>query len=162
MKIFASIFCYGALLFTLEGCVTKGTPILALGTPEFVPQSQPDSVDDWGIHQDPNTGGIFLQWYSVEGAAGYKVYRADSTESDGSPVDFSVVSDLAASTFLNDTSTVDVRVRNGVRYYYCVRSYASDGALSLPSGTINYELLTRPLLVSPAPNCKQSRICVAV
>ncbi len=121
-----------------------------MGTPHFVPQSQPDSVAETGIGQDPNTGGIFLQWYTTQGAAGYKVYRSDTSNAGGLPIDFSVVSNIISSSSLNDTSTVDVNsIMTGIRYYYYIKAYAADGSLSNPSDTINYRLLNRPSPVYP-------------
>ncbi len=134
----------GCLLVLLQGCVTEGTPISVLGTPRFVPQSQPDSVNETGIRQDPNTGGIWLQWYRARGVAGYKVYRADTTDQSGAPIKFMLVGNVNASKVLNDTSMVDVTsIETGIRYYYCLKAYASDGSSSTPSDTINYKLLYR-------------------
>ena len=150
MKALIVTLVSACLFALLQGCVGKGTPISPLGTPHFVPQSQPDSVAETGIGQDPNTGGIFLQWYTTQGAAGYKVYRSDTSNVGGLPIDFSVVSNVISSTSLNDTSTVDVNsIMTGIRYYYYIIAYAADGSLSTPSDTINYRLLNRPSPVYP-------------
>ena len=101
------------------GCAPKGTPIIVVGRPEFAPQSPPDSIVETGIRQDPNTGGIFLQWYSLPGAAGFKVYRSDTTSQSGRPVQFVIIANLILTSALNDTMAVDVNsVLTGVRYYY--------------------------------------------
>lgn len=143
----------GGLLALFYGCNMAGAPILQLGTPRFVAMSQPDSVEETGIGQDPMTGGIFLQWYSTLGAARYKVFRSDSLDEKGLPTDFMIVADVISSSALNDTSIVDVNsIETGVRYYYYLRVYASDGSQSVPSDTINYALLPRPTLSYPGIN----------
>jgi len=143
-----------ASLLSMQGCVTKGDPISVLGTPKFVSQSQPDSVIETGIGQDPNTGGVFLQWYTTEGAAGYKIYRSDTAAANAIPINFVPIGNVIASTSLNDTSYVDLPedIQVGVRYYYYLRGYAGDGSQGNPSDTINYRLLHRPVLYYPAQN----------
>lgn len=153
MKEFFKIISFAGLIITVQSCSPNGTPIVRLGTPHFVPQSQPDSVIETGIGQDPSTGGIFLQWSTAPGASGYKLFRSDSTDATGNPVNFSIAADINASTSLNDTSTVDANgISTGVRYYYYSRAYTADGSLSSPSDTINYALLVRPSLDYPTPN----------
>ncbi len=134
------------------GCVKQRQPIVTLGTPHFVPQSQPDSLAETGIGQDPGSGGISMQWYSAKGAAGYKVFRTDTVDLSGKPSMFSVVSILSSATGLNDTSTVDGTAFQGVRYYYFVAAYGPDQAVGAPSDTVSYELLIRPSLTYPPPN----------
>ncbi len=148
--ILSSVIALGVAL-SIQGCTTKGTPISVLGTPKFVPQSQPDSVVETGIGQDPITGGIFLQWYTTLGAAGYKVYRSDTIDVTNTPQSFSVVLDVASTSSTDDTSAVDVSsLAAGVRYYYYLRAYLSDGNMSDPSDTINYYLLARPAFRRPS------------
>ncbi|HQT91346.1 MAG TPA: hypothetical protein PL001_04875 [Candidatus Kryptobacter bacterium] len=153
MKALIATLVATCLFALLQGCVGKGTPISPLGAPHFVPQSQPDSVVETGIGQDPSTGGIFLQWYTTQGAAGYKVYRSDTTNDSGLPIDFSIVSNVISSTSLNDTSTVDVNsILTGIRYYYYIIAYAADGSVSNPSDTINYKLISAPGPQYPVAN----------
>ncbi len=148
----ATVMLLVAGLF-FQSCAPKGTPIIVLGTPRFVPQSQPDSAVETGIGQDPNTGGIFLQWYSTEGATGFKVYRSDTKGTGRSAVNFSTVSDVAVNSALSDTSTVDVlEVQIDTVYYYYLKAYNSLGTLSGPSDTISYALLQRPTLTYPTGN----------
>ncbi len=141
-----------ALSMLSHGCVKEGPPIVGLGTPQFVPQSPPDSAAESGIGQDPNSGGIFLQWFGSYGAYGYDVYRSDTTDASGSPVTFLLVNKVSSAYGLEDTSTVDLTALTGVTYYYYVRAVASDGTLSTPSDTVNYRLLQRPILVVPVNN----------
>ncbi len=142
-----------ALLLSVQSCSPKGYPIYRLGTPKFVPQSQPDSINEGGIGQDPNTGGIFLQWYSALAAAGYRVYRSDSTAPDGTPADFQLVGNVIASDLPNDTSMVDKSsIAVGVRYFYFIIAYSADGQLSNQSDTVDYTLIDRPVLDLPLPN----------
>jgi hypothetical protein len=150
VKLFLSIPFMAVLAVLTQGCVSKGSPVSQLGTPMFVPASVPDSVTESGIGQDPATGGISLQWYTTEGAYGYKLFRSDSVDGNGNPVDFSQIANIFSSGSLNDTSTIDVNsIKTGLRYFYFLRAYQADGALSAPSDTINYELLVRPVLESP-------------
>lgn len=141
----------GAVFVSMEACVKAGSPIVALNAPRFVPQSQPDSVEETGIAQDPQSGGIFLQWYGVLGAAGYRVYRSDTTGPDGKPGPFITVKNLQTSSNTLDTVTVDNSANTNVTYYYYVTAYTSDGAMSAPSDTINYRLLPRAAPVYPLP-----------
>ena len=62
-----TVLTMAGLILSLQGCAGKGVPIGGLARPEFLPQSQPDSVVETGIRQDPNTGGIILQWYRMPG-----------------------------------------------------------------------------------------------
>lgn len=94
--VVVTLFAAGLLLLT-KGCTVKGTPIFVLATPQFVSQSQPDSTKETGVGQDPNTGGIFLQWYTTEGAAGYRLYRSDTTDSQRVPADFLMIGNTTSS-----------------------------------------------------------------
>lgn len=152
MKYLLMILSFSALGATIEGCISKGTPIIAVGTPRFVPQSQPDSVQEAGIRQDPNTGGMFLQWYSVIGATSYQLFRSDTTNAHGSPIAFFLVGSTSHSSVVSDTSFTDVSVTTGVEYYYYVVAYASDLTASAHSDTVNYKLLNRPTIGHPGPN----------
>ncbi|MDG6997805.1 MAG: hypothetical protein JRN15_01680 [Nitrososphaerota archaeon] len=138
------------LILFAQGCTPEGTPISVIRAPELVPQSQPDAVEETGIRQDPNTGGILLQWYKIQGVAGYKVFRSDTLAPDSLAINFSVVGDISVSQFLNDTEFVDTYgVDPEVRYYYYVEAYSSDQGFSSPSDTMNYTLLDRPRVVYP-------------
>lgn len=153
MKTLLGALIISGLSFLLQGCTMNGTPVSALGTPHFVPQSQPDSAAETGIGQDPITGGIFLQWYTTAGAVGYKVFRSDSADVNGNPTDFTIVRDVSSFSSVNDTSMVDASsIVIGVRFYYYLKAYTSDGSMSSPSDTINYSLLNRPSLSYPKSN----------
>lgn len=152
MKRLIALLFLCVQVFLLQGCVERGKPIIAVGTPRFVPQSPPDSVQERGIRQDPNTGGIILQWFADPGASGYKLYRSDTLDSDGNPVKFQMLANIGSASELKDTSTVDISVTSGVKYSYYLTAYASDGSSSASSDTINYELLNRPGLGYPPPN----------
>lgn len=148
------LISFFVLLFTdFQGCTSNKAPIVLLGTPRFVEQSQPDSPVETGICQDPETGGISLQWYATRGAYGFKVYRSDTTNSAGTPLSFSIVADVISSSPLNDTTAVDVNsLRTGMRFFYYLKAYGEDGSLSPASDTINYTLLNRPSPTYPATN----------
>jgi len=151
------ICAIGVLSLCFVGCAPKGTPIFTLSTPHFVPQSQPRDSIETGIGQDPNTGDIFIQWFAASGAAGYKVYRTDTTDANGIPAGFELVVDLKSTPAVKDTSYVDVNsVRTNVRYFYFVKAYASDGSMSNPSDTAHITLLDRPTLNYPGRNATVS------
>ena len=146
---------FGGLSALFCACKMAGPPVLQLGTPRFVEMSQPDSLDEAGIGQDPNTGGIYLQWYSTSGAAGYKIFRSDSVDNKGLPTDFSIVGNVMSSSALSDTSLVDaISFKTGIRYYYYLTAFTADGDQSTPSDTIDYVLLDRPSLSYPGLNAK--------
>lgn len=140
------------LLLGIHGCTTHGTPVIQLGSIHFVPQSQPDSVSEAGIGQDPQSGGMFLQWYRTEGASSYKLYRSDSIGANGAPLGFLPIATITHSTSVNDTSYIDPTAQVGIRYFYYVLAFASDGSQSKTSDTINYKLLVRPTPNYPGLN----------
>lgn len=157
MKRLSFIFPVVMLALFFYGCVGKGTPIYVLGVPRFVPQSEPDSLIQSGIGQDPMTGGIYLQWYTVNNAAGYRLYRSDTTNASGNPIDFTLIANVSALRNSNDTSTVDENSLSAhVTYYYFLVAYSADGTSSSPSDTINFGLLERPLVRFPAANASIS------
>lgn len=159
MRSFLAILSLCSLLSLMQGCISKRSPIYVLGTPRFVPQSSPDSIVDVGIRQDPNTGKIFLQWYKVPSASGYKIYRSDTTDQAGTPISFTAIGNVSASTVYSDTSMIDPGpCKTGIRYYYYLRAYDVDGSVSGPSDTANYKLLNRPDLRRPPPNAKTSAV----
>lgn len=153
MKFLLLTLALSPFLAVIQGCVSKGSPIASLEAPRFVPQSSPDSIVETGIRQDPNTGRILLEWYTVSGAAGYKIYRSDTTDETGEPILFESVGNVLSSPGSNDTSMVDPSpTQVGIRYYYYFTAYATDGSTGAPSDTINYELLARPATGLPASN----------
>lgn len=89
---------------------------------------------------------MFLQWYSVPGAVGYKVYRSDTSDVKGMPLLFALVADVASASGLNDTSIVDRGATTGIRYYYYLEAYGHDNTYSSRSDTVDYELLQRPYI----------------
>ena len=144
-----TVLTVAGLILSLQGCAGKGVPIGGLGRPEFVPQSPPDSVVETGIRQDPNTGGIILQWYRMPGVLGYDIFRSDTIDSKGNPMEFTLVLNVAQNSAVNDTSALDPSVGVGLRYFYYVSAYSSEAVHSLPSDTISYELINRPVAVYP-------------
>jgi hypothetical protein len=147
-----------ALSLMAVSCTPKGTPIYTLGTPHFVPQSQPDSARENGLSQDPNSGGVFLQWFEIAGASGYKVWRSDTSDASGTPIIFSMIRDVSSSGVLNDTSIVDAdSITTGVRYFYYVAAYAPDGSTSNPSDTAHITLIDRSIPRSPGINASVNK-----
>ena len=153
MKPYFIVLFIAGLVLAIQACTPTGAPIASLGRPQFVPQSPPDSIVETGIRQDPNTGGMFLQWYAMPFAAGYKIYRSDTTNLAGTPFQFVLIANVISSIVLEDTSIADLTsIRTGVKYYYCMTAYASDGTSSQPSDTIDYTLLSQTPLSYPVAN----------
>ncbi|HEY9166021.1 MAG TPA: hypothetical protein VIS48_07670 [Candidatus Kryptonia bacterium] len=139
----------GMAIYSLS-CSTTAPKTASLAAPKFVPQSQPDSIAETGIGQDVTTGGIYLQWYIVPDAAGYKLFRADTSDPGGNPLGFSIVANVSVASSLSDTSVVDnASLTTDKKYFYYLRSYLSDGSMSDPSDTINYTLWPRSALNLP-------------
>jgi len=136
-----------AVCTLIAGCSTQGSRINPLGTPKFVPQSDPGAYIETGIGENPSPAlGIFLQWYVTAGAAGYNVYRSDTTDNSGNPLNFRLVTSVP----LGDTTAIDVyQLTTGVKYFYALRAYASDQSLSDWSDTADISLLQRPTQISP-------------
>lgn len=149
MRHFCSIAISIIFVFIFGTCAPTGAPVYTLGTPHFVPRSLPDVVQETGIGQNASSTleAIFLQWNSSAGAAGYYVYRSDSTTVDSIPSGFEPV-DL---TMESDTSGIDgSSIQTGIKYFYFVKGLAPDKkTLSNPSDTARIQLLDRPTLNSP-------------
>ena len=87
------------------------------------------------------------------GCCGIQSIRSDTIDVTNTPQSFSVVLDVASTSSTDHTSAVDVSsLAAGVRYYYYLRAYLSDGNMSDPSDTINYYLLAGPALEGPPIN----------
>ena len=121
-----------------EGCTPDKAPIVPLGTPRFVKQSQPDSLVETGIRQDPETAGMRLQWYVTRGVYGYRLYRSDTSKDVGVPLSIKIVADINSSSPLTDTTAVDVDcLRTGIGFFCFLRAYGQDGSLSPTPDIIN-------------------------
>lgn len=140
---FAGTVLVLGLFVSLQGCVTRGTPIVTLVAPRFVPQSQPDDSIETGISEYPNSVAVFLQWYKTVGASGYNIFRADSGDLRGIPFRYvgSVSND---TTFIDNDSVVA-----GVRYFYLIQAYALDQTKSDFSDTVHISILSKPVLSYP-------------
>ncbi len=145
--------CTFALLAAISaGCRVGGSFHTILQTPRFVPQSVPDTTVDQGIGMDPATGGISLEWYSVPGAAGYKLFRSDSSV-NRTPGDFTLLANVGSLSSFNDTAYVDnAGLHNNQRYFYYLLAYSADGVESGSSDTANYVILQRPVISFPGQN----------
>ena len=149
----------GTLSLLLVACTPTGTPIYTLGTPRFVPQSQPQDTVETGIEEDSKTGRVFLQWFGTKGAAGYNIWRSDTLNVDSMPISFHNISN--AFSRASDTSGVDndPSIKTYTRYYYYVTAYAPDQSItSKPSDTAHIILLPQPLLRSPGINDSVSAV----
>ena len=144
-----------ALFAIVSGsCSQIDAPVYTLGTPRFVPQSQPDAVIETGISQYSNGAGeeVFLQWYGVHGAAGYRIFRSDTTTvgADGKrkPVAFEEITGFFS--MLNDTSGFDNHsIQIDTTYFYYINAYIMDESTSKSSDTASITLVARPSLICP-------------
>jgi len=142
IRIVGIAFVLG-LFVSLQGCVTKGTPIVALETPRFVPQSQPTDSVETGISEDPNSVAVFLQWYKVAGASGYNIFRTDSVNATDIP--FRRVGSVSGDTTFIDNNSITT----GVGYFYSIQAYTPDQTKSDFSDTVHIRLRNKPTLSYP-------------
>ena len=162
MRMRYGFLIIGGLFILAQGCTSGGAPVVVLGTPEFVPRSEPDSTDENGVGQDPGTGGISLQWYSCRGALSHKLFRTDSVSPSGIPAGFSIIGTAGASGGPGDTAMVDNNaLETGVRYFYFLRAYSADGSPSVSSDTIDFRLLERPSPSFPGMNAVVNKSLVS-
>ena len=90
------------------------------------------------------SGGIQVTWKEAAGAATYKVYRKDATNTKWT----------ALTTTATGTSYVDKTAVAGVKYTYTVRGVASDGKTLSPSYDKTGVSATMPKPVSRPANVK--------
>ena len=88
------------------------------------------------------SGGIQVTWKEAAGAATYKVYRKDATNTKWT----------ALTTTATGTSYVDKTAKAGVKYTYTVRGVASDGKTLSPSYNKTGVSATMPKPVSRPAN----------
>ena len=86
------------------------------------------------------SGGIQVTWKEAAGAATYKVYRKDATNTKWT----------ALTTTATGTSYVDKTAEAGVKYTYTVRGIASDGKTLSPSYNSTGVSATIPKTNAPA------------
>ena len=86
------------------------------------------------------SGGIQVTWKEAAGAATYKVYRKDATNTKWT----------ALTTTATGTSYVDKTAKAGVKYTYTVRGVASDGKTLSPSYNKTGVSATIPKTNAPA------------
>jgi hypothetical protein len=124
-----------------------------------------DLFDEHGIRPDagapdpelPGSGGIIVEWRRLAGAelggvtvGGCKLYRADTTDSQGRPGAFSLIATISELGVDSDTSVTDTSVDANVRYWYVVRAFArNSGVEGPPSDTVHFSLTARPVPIAP-------------
>lgn len=151
-------------MIAIGGCSSTSPQQSPRGT-SMVPYAA-DAFAEHGIRPDPDapdpdlstSGGIIVEWHAVDRSgdvgtvpAGYYLYRSDTSDFDGRPLNFKRIAQIPFSPAGGDTLYVDHGVRQKVRYSYAVTVYARSDA-SLESGrsdTVSFTLLERPVPTAP-------------
>ncbi len=139
------------------GTPTAPPPSLTL-VPQWVPQSPDTAPFETGIRPWPDAalngvGGIRLEWYALDPLqiGGYRLYRADTTDSAGIPINFRELATIEYGTTAEDTAFVDEAVTHWRTYYY--RLHALDRSPQRregpPSAIIHFTLEPPPIPLSP-------------
>lgn len=138
-------FRFAPLLFltlTLVGCPEE-PPVITPRAPAFVPRNSDTSRVPQGIN--PSFFGqvptVFVHWYKNTDRSldGYRLFRTDTTEGDGTPIRFRLIRELPLGLFNDDTLYVDDSVEVRKPYYYRVRAFLRSGEESTSSGSVGYE-----------------------
>lgn len=148
----------------VAGCSSTSPQPKPPGT-SMVPFSG-DHFSDTGIRPDPDapdptsssSGRIIVEWHQVDNAklegarlGGYYLYRSDTSDVNGAPLNFRRIATITGGTPGGDTIYADGDVRQGIRYSYQVSAYSkSDASLeSDRSDTVSFTLLDRPVPSMP-------------
>lgn len=92
-----------------------------------------------GLEAAASDGAVGLAWEGVEGAAGYHVYRSDTSFADPSNA-----TRVSGESPLSRAAYADSAVTNGATYYYRVTAAAAEGAESDASGEASATPLPTP------------------
>ncbi len=105
--------------------------------PVMVPKSSETAGKEKGIDAVPEADAIFVEWFSTkdETVRHWKLFRRDSQQG------FELIITLTAV----DTSYLDENVETGKRYFYFLTAVNAAGLESLPSDTVSYKLLPKPV-----------------
>ena len=120
--------------------IANGNQDLLNATLHAKPVSRPANVKL--VSAKAVSGGIQVTWKEAAGAATYKVYRKDATNTKWT----------ALTTTATGTSYVDKTAKAGVKYTYTVRGVASDGKTLSPSYNKTGVSATMPKPVSRPAN----------
>ena len=118
--------------------IANGNQDLLNATLHAKPVSRPANVTL--VSAKAVSGGIQVTWKEAAGAATYKVYRKDATNTKWT----------ALTTTATGTSYVDKTAKAGVKYTYTVRGVASDGKTLSPSYNKTGVSATIPKTNAPA------------
>ena len=126
-------------------------------------RADPDAPDP----ESPESGAIIVEWNSISPSrlkdvllGGYNLYRSSTVEAGGKAVRFQKIRSLPyTSPTVFDTSLTDFDVRQGIQYFYYVTAYSrtDERQESVPSDTVAFTLLTRPIPMEPISILDTSR-----
>jgi hypothetical protein len=110
-------------------------------------------VRPWPDAAANGIGGIRLEWHALDPRqiGGYRIYRTDTTDSNGTPIRFTELVTLEYGTTAEDTAYVDKAVVPWRTYYY--RVHALDRSPQRregpPSEVVRFTLEPPPVLTAP-------------
>lgn len=148
-----------ALLLLLSSCGTPTeSPPTPLEAPRWVARSADTAAFETGIRPWPEAaangvGGIRLEWHPLDPlkVGGYRIYRSDTTDSSGRPLNFRELVTLEYGTTAEDTAYVDLSVTHWRSYFY--RVHALDRSPQRregpPSDTVRFTLEPPPVPLTP-------------
>jgi hypothetical protein len=152
------------ILLLLAACDTT-EPTQVPPSPSIV-AFQPDPFASSGIRpdsdapgaEDSRSGAIIVDWNPIDPVlvanlqvGGYYVYRSDSINSSGRPVNFHRIRQVPVTVGGSDTAISDSTVGLNIPYHYFVSAYRrSDPSFEgPPSDTVSFTLTERPLPRAP-------------
>jgi hypothetical protein len=117
-------------------------------------RADPDAPDPG----DPNSGAIIVEWHRIDPATlvnirigGYYLYRSDTRDAKGTPINFTRITRIAVSIAADDSVYQDTDVKQETVYSYYVTSFnrSDESQESKPSDTVSFILSKRPVPTYP-------------
>ncbi len=108
----------------------------------FVPASADTMVIERGIDAVPESDAIQLQWQRHNGLSEYRLFRKSADE-----LAYRL---LAVMTGQDSIYTDSDNIRLNVRYFYYLIAANYEGRATLPSDTVDYQLLPKPVNLAQA------------
>ncbi|MCS6966316.1 MAG: hypothetical protein NZ473_06080 [Candidatus Kapabacteria bacterium] len=119
-----------ALILLISGCgAPTAPPLPTLPAPRWVPRTHDTAATETGVRPWPEAsadgvGGIRLEWHALNPleVGGYRIYRSDTTDANGTPTRFTELVTLEYGTTAEDTAYVDRAVQHWHMYHYRVHA----------------------------------------
>ncbi|MBO8131185.1 MAG: hypothetical protein H0Z29_06675 [Candidatus Marinimicrobia bacterium] len=118
--------------------------------PRWVEKSAPEDTIEKGIDAYHENNSIFLQWYlnDEDDIAFYEIYRKKvEPDSEGNFV--RIVTIEIISLINPDTFYYDQGIKINKNYFYYLRAIDRAGNKSIPSDTIRYRIIPKPIVAKP-------------